>query len=305
MIKATVITDSISQQGKRLLTYSLEYPRFIHAEFMTHRMISRNASSSRALPPGKLAEEAAGEHRAVPVLWGGERRGMQVGAELEGVHLKDAQYQWACAAAEAVKWAKAMSETGVHKSISNRILEPFTHIRVVATATEWDNFFGLRLDAQAEPTMRALAVAMWEARCASTPQLLTPGQWHLPYIDDSDLETLVGHILEPVGKSKEYIEGELTKLAIKVSVARCARVSYFSFDTKLRSSIGEDLKLYDRLLGAQSLHASPAEHSATPDTMIDGKWDHPEEHANFRGWRMYRKMLAGEACAPLPKEYVK
>lgn len=326
MIKAEVICDSISEQGKRLTTYRLRYPRFIHAEFMTHRVISRNASSSRALPVAKLLEEVTTkELRAAPVFWGGERKGMQVGAELEGVYLKDAQYQWGMAAHQAAEWARAMIDTGVHKSIINRILEPFSHINVVATATEWDNFFGLRLDAAAEPTMKALAVAMWEAREASTPNLLKPGEWHLPFIKNGfkdSIETikqaykLSAEVEDEEGKQRVYLNA-----LIKISIARCARVSYQSFDTGRQSTIEEDFALCDRLLGAQPLHASPAEHQATPDVPkyehwrdSDGSgasdkvqvgWMADVQHGNFVGWCQYRKMLAGESVAPLPKEYVK
>lgn len=290
-ISAEVIADSISPAKRRLTTFKLRYPKFIHGEFMTHRMFSRNASSSRAIPVAKLIREVEDDaYRACPVYWGREKKGMQSGGELVGADKVNTIGQWRWAALDAVRHARAMADCGAHKSIVNRILEPFSHINVVATATEWDNFFGLRLHKDAQPEMRALAIAMWEARKASTPTLLQPGQWHLPFIEQGSIY-------------------ECMETAIAVSIARCARVSYESFETGKQSSVEEDLKLYARLVGAQPLHASPAEHQATPDDWVGGDpdyptgWFFPDQHANFIGWRQYRKMLPGEAVAPLPTEF--
>lgn len=303
MIEAKVICDSVSPQGHRLTTFKLRYPRFIHAEFMTHRMLSRNASSSRALPVAKLLEEAGDSGKmALPIKWGTEKRGMQSGDEIAGEDIEAAKEIILDAADYAVSTALALMRLGLHKSICNRYLEPFTHINVVATATEWMNFFGLRLDTAAEPTMRALAEAMWRAYGESKPFDMTFGQWHLPFMAD-----------------REYTVNRDND--IKVSVARCARVSYESFETGQRSTVDEDLRLYDKLVGAQPIHASPAEHQATPDNALltfpadempkayyaginrSIGFAHPEQHGNFVGWRQYRKMLTGEAVAPLPEAH--
>lgn len=302
MIRAGVAADSISEQGKPLLTFKLRYPWFIHGELMTHRVLSRNASSNRAIPVARMIAEARSEDRAAPVFWGAEQKGMQTGGELLSAHLIDygnskecAQNAWRNAAYQAAAEAERMVRIGLHKSIINRILQPFTHARVVVTATEWDNFFGLRLHRDAEPTMRALAVAMWEARKASTPKLLRPGEWHLPFIDS---ETLTD-----IGR-RHTVQKEATHEMIRVSVARCARVSYESHETGRRSTVEEDLALYERLVGSMPLHASPAEHQATPDTFHKGAgWTNFGQHGNFVGWRQYRKMLPGEAVAPLPEGY--
>lgn len=313
-ISADIIADSISPAGRRLTTFKLRYPKFIHGEFMTHRVISRNASSSRAIPVSKLIKEVEDDAlRAAPIYWGREQKGMQSGGELMGASRVNVIGQWQWAALDAVKRATTMANLGAHKSIVNRILEPYSHINVVATATEWDNFFGLRLHKDAQPEMRALAIAMWEARKASTPTLLQPGQWHLPFVMGEDITAaafMVAVPLEDGGYGPGPSEESLAIMQ-KVSVARCARVSYESFETGKRSSIEEDLKLYDRLVGAQPLHASPAEHQATPDKharhalSLDGEvsWEYSREHANFIGWRQYRKMLPGEAAAQLPAEF--
>lgn len=326
MISAEVICDSISSEKKRLTTFVLRYPKFIHGEFMTHRVLSRNASSSRAVPVAKLLQEVREDAlRAGPVFWGAEQKGMQASESLSLDARKDAENLWRDAAISAAHHAEALSRLGVHKNIANRILEPFSHINVVATATEWDNFFGLRLHKDAQPEMRALAEEMWRSFDQSWPETLQPGEWHLPFVDQSDWAS---HQIEQGDRGVEYNFEALRDDMIKVSVARCARVSYTSFETKKRSTVEEDIKLHDRLLAMQPksllpmpLHASPAEHQATPDVMTadergggspsealsdwPGGWACPRDHGNFVGWRQYRKMLPNEAVAPLPEGYAR
>lgn len=354
MIKAEVICDSVSPEGKRLTTFKTRYPWFIHGEVMTHRVLSRNASSNRAIPLKKMLEEVRSDDlRAEPVYWGAEQKGMEPGGELDDIATycgsvfnekgvphpvpmtltkkEAAKSMWKFAAARAADCAEELGRIGLHKSLCNRLLMPFTHGNVIITATEWDNFFGLRLDKAADPTMRALAVAMWEAYKASEPVRKDPGDWHLPFADDAatwdDLEDYATEatIQEHIGFAGKSVEENIDALLIKISVARCARVSYESFDTGKRSTVEEDLRLYDRLLSAQPLHASPAEHQATPDVPITvpvinmltdtGQdngiqqvrvgWENEEEHGNLVGFRQYRKMLPGEAVAPIPPEFTK
>ena len=208
-----------------------------------------------------------------------------------------------------------MALNGLHKQTANRVLEPFLYVHGVITATEWDNFFGLRLHKAAQPEMRALAVPMWESLKASTPKLLEPGEWHTPFADD---ELTIGELQTLEGQSCGDIQFEQAKII--TSVARCARVSHESLVTPgKRSTYEEDQATYGKLNipGTPTynpddpIHASPAEHQGTPDEylfprdqMLQGKkFKHQEQHGNFVGWRQYRKMLPGEACAPLPKEY--
>lgn len=290
MISAKIVADSIAN-NIRITTFELRYPKFIHGELMTHRMFSRNASSSRAIPTKKYLEEVRyDELRACPVFWGINKPGMQAAEELTGEELDFAKEQWRIGALEAAHRAETMLCANVHKQIINRILEPFIHINVVVTATEFMNFFGLRLDEGAQPEIRVLAEEMWKARNESIPLSLKYNEWHLPYLSSTDFQEL-----------------ELDLERIKVSVARCARVSYKSFDTGKASSFDEDIKLYNRLLGSQPIHASPAEHQATPDILnsdIDGKhWENPDKHGNFTGWIQYRKTLVGESIATLPDKY--
>lgn len=297
-IEAKIVADSISPDGIRLTTFQLRYPRFIHAELMTHRVFSRNASSSRAIPVARLIEDLRRDP-AMPIFWGSNQPGMQAGAELND---DDTDPQWRGLSARAgakVLWDRAMESAieiaehlinlGLHKQIANRILEPWAHINVVVTATSWENFYTLRRHKDAQPEIKVLADLMWDAHQASAPQKLQPGCWHLPFLDDNDIDVAL------------VIDGEpaYDKL-IKISVARCARVSYLTHDGR-QTTFEEDLTLYERLLGAQPLHASPAEHQATPDTRVicpmtnePERYEHPELHGNLHGWIQYRKTLAGE-----------
>lgn len=275
-ITAQIIADSISPDGIRLTTMQLRYPRFIHAEFMTHRTFSRNASSSRAIPVKKMIEDLRRDP-AMPVYWGSNKPGMQAGSELPREQMDSCARDWLRAMESAINYTQDMVERDLHKQIANRVLEPWAHINVVVTATDWDNFFALRRHPDAQPEIKTLADAMWDAVQESTPIQTLPGQWHLPYVDERELLSL--------------------SVSQKVSVARCARVSYLTHDGR-QTTVEEDLALYERLVGSFPMHASPAEHQATPDRFVDngaaGCWQSPNEHGNFRGWVQYRKTLAGE-----------
>ena len=281
-ITAKVIADSVSPRSIRLTTMQLRYPKFIHGEFMTHRVFSRNASSSRAIPVERLIQDVM-DDPAMPVFWGSNKPGMQAGEELPRHERRVAIEEWLWARAIAVEQARKIAKLGVHKQIINRIIEPWCHINVVVTATNWTNFFALRRHPDAQPEMRALADAIYAAREASTPTFMNSWQWHLPYVDRLD-ETHELTVVDPL-------------VCIKLSVARCARVSYLTHEGKA-PNIEDDLKLYDRLVGATPLHASPAEHQATPDLTGDlptpFSWQKPWLHGNFIGWIQYRKTLHNE-----------
>jgi thymidylate synthase ThyX len=260
MITADIIADSISYVGKRITTLSLYYPRFIHAEFMTHRMFSRNASSSRAIPTEKLIQDII-DNPVEPVYWGKNTRGMQAKEALEGDERDDAIFWWKNAQGNAITNARMLDACGVHKQIVNRILEPYSHIRVCVTATEWDNFFALRLHPAAQPEIQALAKAMKDAIDAFTPVQRNLGEWHLPYVSDEERIT-----------HDKFI-------CLQLSVARCARVSYRLHDGT-HSSVDKDIALCKRLFDEG--HMSPFEHQAEP-SIHEGKTSN-----NFRGWFQYR-----------------
>ena len=275
MITAKIIAHSKSPAGKEIISLQLHYPKFIHGEFMTHRVFSRNASSSRAIPFEKMLADIE-EDTAIPVYWGKNQPGMQAKEEFGLEGRKYAEEIWLDSRDAAIQQAKILHKIGLHKQICNRLLEPFYNINVLVTATEWSNFFELRDHPDAQPEMRALAIAMKQAMAESKPTELYEGEWHLPYIQRMDMA---------------LYNTDVKKL-IKISVARCTRVSYLTQDGK-QPSVENDLKLYDRLVGAKPIHASPAEHQATPDSAADGKndWYYKSLHGNLVGWKQYRKYL--------------
>lgn len=288
--EAKIIADSISEAGKRITTMQLKYWRAIHSEMMTHRVFSRNASSSRAIPVTKMIEQVRYDP-AMPIHWGKNQPGMQAKEELTGRARTRAIGRWLLAAEAAANNAEVMAEIGAHKQVVNRILEPFQWIHVVVTATEWDNFFELRAHEDAQPEIHHLALLMKAAMDASTPKMLSHGHWHLPYVTDEDKHTAIQ-------RSFHDLEDVVDVLS-RVSVARCCRVSYLKHDGH-PSTIEEDLALCDRLAGARPLHASPFEHIATPDVlqaMPRGKmaqWYQPKLHGNFTGWIQFRKLIESQ-----------
>ncbi len=263
-IDAHVITDSLSPAGARLVTLQLKYPRFVHAQFMTHRVFSRNASSSRAIPVRRMIETVR-EDPVYPVDWGRNQPGMQAGEAVSAETAAAAQAAWDDLLQAALATAERLADMKVHKQVVNRVLEPFAHISVICTATEWDNFFALRLHEAAQPEIQALARAIHDAMAASTPTPRPRGAWHLPYVDDA------------AGLSAED--------ARLVSVARCARVSYLRHDGTA-PDLADDLALARRRLADR--HMSPFEQQATPLA------EATTPAANFRGWSPYRALVEAE-----------
>jgi thymidylate synthase ThyX len=285
MIKAKIIADSIALNGKRITTFELEYPRFIHSEFMTHRMLSRNAASSRAIPLKSMLK-LVWTNPAYPVHWGKNQAGMQAKEELTGFSLTATKFIWKWSGRLACAFAWGMDKFSAHKQIANRILEPWSHIKVVVTATDWDNFFWLRNHPDAQPEIHELAAQMWAAYSTHEPVLLSENQWHLPYLDEYKI---IADDLYKIAKSNKKIK--IDKLisqsdAIKLSASLCAQVSYRKAD----ESVEKAIKIYDRLVTSTPVHASPFEHQAMP-----AKWD-TTISGNFRGWIQYRQLISGNVC---------
>jgi thymidylate synthase ThyX len=293
---AVVIADSISSEGIRLTTFQLRYWRPIHSELMTHRVFSRNAGSSRARPSAKIIDQVW-EAPWGPIHWGLNQPGMQAEKELSEADIAKAKDIWLDAAREAVYQANRMVHLGVHKQIVNRLLEPFTYIDVLVTATDFANWYALRNHPDAQPEIAQLAQLMLKAQQDSTPKRLESGEWHLPYISSQDWEAALLYCDIRVSKRiPPYLEQ--LDVVRKVSVARCARVSYKAFDGTV-APIKKDIELFNQLLVSEPLHASPAEHQATPDVWAHGPngypaWQSHGFHGNFRGWNQYRKMLPNE-----------
>ena len=242
-ITAKVIADSIADGCPRLTTLQLRFPRFILPEFLTHRVFSRNASSSRAIPVERMIQDVI-DDPAMPIHWGANKPGMQAGDELES-----GEYVWMRARDNAIVHAKLLVAKDYHKQIVNRILEPFAHANVLVTATDWGNFFALRDHPDAQPEIQALARAMRVAMSGSEPERLHTRDWHLPYITGK--EKFPGGKLDWIGYAR------------KISAARCASVSYKTVDGK-PMTFDKALKIYDKLAGSEPKHLSPFEHIARP-----------------------------------------
>jgi hypothetical protein len=300
LITARVLADSISPHGDRMTTMEIEYPRFILAELNTHRMLSKNSASSRAIPV-KAMHQHMRENPARPVHWGKNQPGMQANTELTGMDLTDVQFMWQRAQQDAMHWAQQMSErAGLHKQVANRITEPWMTMKTVISGTEWRNFFWLRAHADAQPEIHELATKMFNAHNQSVPQLLQPDEWHLPYVKSHRLSS--GELI--------YLDAEdlpiTTEQARVISASCCAQVSYRKSD----DSYEKAHKIFKQLIESQPCHASPVEHQATPmdldtiDKYDPECWQDGVTHVsrngdlwsgNLRGWIQFRKLIAGEA----------
>lgn len=261
-ISVEIAADSIHPKtdSPRLTTMLLRYPRFIHSELMSHRVFSRNASSSRAIPIRKMID-AVVEDPAYPVEWGLNEPGMQARKVANKETAEQAKEIWDTALYHAVRQARRLMDLGMHKQIVNRVLEPFSHISVIVTSTEWDNFFSLRCHPDADPTIRALAVEMRDAYQASEP---TETMFHLPLVPEFNSEKPLRHYMN-------------------LSVARCARVSYLTHSGRVPNE-EEDINLANRLLGSR--HFSPFEHQAMAAKTTDTRLTR-----NLTGWIQHRAMI--------------
>ena len=266
-ISAKVIADTISPEGVRITSLQLCYPRFILPELNTHRVFSRSTASSRAIPTQKLLEQVR-NNPAMPVHWGQNKAGMQAETEVEDTEREQAIGQWLSAAKVAADYAASLHLLGIHKQVANRLIEPFMWAHTIVTATDWDNFFKLRLHPDAQPEIQALAWAMAEALDGSSPE---PNVLHLPYVDmQTEFETY---------KELHPEDGTPDETFAMVSAARCARVSYMKHDGT-KPNMEDDMKLANQL--AEARHMSPFEHCCQA---ASGRY------ANFNGWIQYRAVL--------------
>lgn len=261
MIEAKIICDSISPNGVRLTSFQLKYPRFILAEVNTHRVFSRCSASSRAIPVKRMILDVL-EDPVIPEFFGKNQSGMQAKVELDGFYLKLAKFMWRFARYPSCIMAYLLSKIGLHKQITNRLIEPWMWARTIITSTEWENFFELRIHPDAQPEIFVLASKMLEEYKKSNPKELKYGEWHLPYISKDELNNI------PISD------------LIKMSAARCARVSYLNHDGKT-PDMEKDLRLYEDLVGSRPIHASPIEHQATPIHSL-------QFEKNFVGWHQHR-----------------
>lgn len=262
MIIAKILKDSITENGSRVTTFELEYPRYILSELNTHRVFSRNTASSRAIPLDKMIESILNTNN-IP-MWTYNKVGMQGEAIQDIDLLKQCNSVWFSARLQAIKHARELHALGVHKQNFNRLLEPFQTVKTILTATEFDNFFKLRCHKDAMPEIRVLAELMRYELGKSEPDLLKAGEWHLPYIEyDCDL---------PLETQK------------RISVSCCAQVSYRKLDT----SIDKALQIYDRLVNGEIIHGSAFEHVCRPLEANE------KQVGNLIGFRQFRHDVENE-----------
>lgn len=271
MLKAKIIEDSISQQGNRITTFQITLPKALLAELNTHRVLSKNAASSRAIPIAKFNQLDSW----YPLRWGKNQSGMQASQEnLTGDGLLEAQKIWQDAIDYCKEASAKLSALGLHKQWTNRLNDWHVLVDDIITATEWDNFFNLRIHPAAQPEMDYLASKMKSLMQSNEPKLLRSGEWHLPFVTEEERKVL------PI------------KDQLVVSTSRCCRVSYNNHGGGL-STLEQDYNTYEKLGLHQDIepkHCSPAEHQATPDGFVD-YWHGYEVWGNFKGWVQHRKVI--------------
>lgn len=276
-IEAEILADSICR-GSRITTFRLRYPRFIHAELMTHRVFSRNASSSRAIPFNRIKDEIR-DNPAKPIHWGSNRRGMVAEQEVSEEDKISADELWNLLAGYSVQFADTLyNQFGLHKQVVNRLIEPFKFIDVIVTSTEWNNFYNLRTAHDAQPEIQELAKSMLYIHQKSRPMELGHMDWHIPFDPEGNLDL---------------------ETRLKVSAARCARISYTNHDGIY--DIHNDLELVQRLKDSE--HMTPFEHQATPISpklpllwRLDKDVTHMDQEGNLwcknlRGWASVRHSI--------------
>ena len=273
MYSAKILLDSENQFGDRLVTWELSYPRFVHAELMTHRVFSRNAASSRAIPTDKLITLMI-DDPAMPVYWGKNQSGMQAKEELSIEDQEWCKERILKGQKQMIELAQDLQERGLHKQIANRYIEPWMFIKIIMSTTEHDNWFALRAHEEAQPEIADIAFKMKRIFAESKPNYLKDNEWHLPLLWDK--EDLIK-------------EGFTAKQLELICIGRCCRISYLTHDGKRDPN--KDIQLAERIL--KSGHMSPFEHAARPMTRFERE-DNPD-CGNFRGFVQARKHIAGEA----------
>lgn len=297
-ITATVVLDSVSNAGVRLATIEAVHPRFILAEVNTHRHLTRNGASSRAIMFERMVE-AIRAGFARPLRWLMNKPGMVATEPMDDVLAGECDAIWLDAMEDAIKHAMRLNARGASKQYVNRLLEPWMMQKTLLSSTRWANFFKLRDEPTAQPEFQELARAMKAALAQSKPVLrhlhhVYDADWHLPYVQVGELK----HVQDLLDKGKATAPFEAlastyspeVRTMMGMSVARCCRVTTQMLDGS-KPSVEKDMKLVAKLM-VDPLHASPFEHVAAP---LQTNRSVPSVTGNFHGWAQLRKMLPGEA----------
>ena len=283
-IKASMILRSKGPYHPTVKTMSARYPRIIHAEHLRHRVFSFSVSSSRAIS----VESMIGDVEAdpfIPLVWRSAKKGMVAGVELHGADLIAVRDSYMRSLENALREARVMASHNAAKEVVNRILEPYGHVNLIMTGTDWANFYALRRHEAAEPHMQILANAVYDADWESRYQTqeLEFGEWHLPLVMDGERH---------MPCSLPYEERDYNLRLI--SAARCAGGSYLLNGTR-RKSLESDIALGQWLVNSNPVHASPMEHVVSPDkkTLLSS-WKNPKLHGNLRGYIQFRKTIPND-----------
>lgn len=289
MIQAKIIADSINNKGKRITSFVVTMPRIVLAELNTHRTLSRNSASSRAIPFVKMLEMVK-KTPFMPIQLMKDHSGMQ-GNEFftDESEIEAVKAAWFEARDKAVESAEKLSALGLSKQFVNRGLEAYMWHTVILTSCDFENFCALRAHEAAEIHIQKLAYLMIDELNNSTPKVLQSGEWHIPFGDNMDENKINSMYVGPDGMKEQ--EEWLKNVKIKVATARCARVSYTVVGEEGKPDNYEnDVKLHDRLLAMG--HLSPFEHCAR--AMNEEEYNVSEWSGNFNGFVQYRKMLPNE-----------
>lgn len=293
-----VIQDSINYSGNRMITYEIETYRYIWAEVLTHKMLNKNAQSSRAVPV-KSVLSVNEDSPVEPIVWGKNQGGMSASEVLEGEELDYVKKIWKELAGTVFEGSRKLSEAGLHKMWANRPTEPFSRIKVVMSGTEWDNFEWLRDDPEAaQPEIVDLARKIKQAKSESVPMLLLSGWAHVPYVDRVKEQGIISYYVQG--------EGEVSlDIALKISASCCGQVSY----RKLDDSFEKAMDIYNKLFNGAKPHLSPTEHQAiamesTKATLMQrlfpNTWEQGISHmdkdghfwsSNLKGFIQHRKIM--------------
>lgn len=306
---AKVILDSVGPNGKRIVTVEARYWRAIHAEIMTHRDRARNAASSRAIPFIRIGKDDQivpnctysyiQDDPFLPEFIGTEQKGMQSGSELMEPFRTAALKEIDDLRRAALATCKRLFDLGVHKSIINRYLEPWSYITVVMTATEWKNFFRLRIHPKAEKHFNKIAGKIKSAIDNSVPTPLKAGEWHMPYLLDEERYMLlvpeVSICANTLGMPESVVwSWDIEQVLKKISAARCARLSYLTHDGKRDCTA--DLRIFNDLINPKIeedrdddvIHSSPLEHVCQASCRTDLR------SGPMVGWFQFRKEFPNE-----------
>jgi len=309
IFSAKILADSVNN-GNRITTFELTFPRSILAEWRTHRMNpgweayaaeSINAASSRAIPVGRMIENIE-NYPFIPDFHSNQK-GMQVGEGLAPADVEEADQIWIELRDTVIKYCDRLRKLNIHKGYVNRPLEPWMFCKIISTATDWSNLFALRTHKQAEPSFQRVANLAYSAYKVSEPTEIKDG-WHLPFLTDYDDLVLpqychvIDHLVEKnVAATYDdaeviYPESRLNNWLLDISVGRCARISYITHDGK--RNVLEDIRLAVQLSCSNPGHWSPFEHIARPARMEEMSYNFSdlEVYEKFDGTSKYGRSIS-------------